>query len=35
MECVAETLDKFEEAVDITMDKSLEERGKAIASYVQ
>ncbi len=35
MECVEETLDKFEEAVDITMDKSPQERGKVITSYVQ
>ena len=35
MECVEETLDKFEQAVDITMDKSPQERGKVITSYNQ
>ena len=35
MECVEETLDKFEKAVDITMEKSPEERGKVTTSYVQ
>lgn len=33
--CVAETLDKFEMAVDITMNKSPEERGKVRASFAQ
>ncbi len=35
MECVAETLEKFERAVDATMDKSPDERGKVTTSYVQ
>ena len=35
MECVEETLDKFEKAVDITMKKSPEERGKVKTSYAQ
>ena len=35
MECVEETLDKFEKAVDITMDKSPDDRGKVTTSYVQ
>ena len=35
MECVEETLDKFEKAVDITMNKSPEERGKVKTSYAQ
>jgi len=34
-QCVAETLDKFEMAVDITMNKSPEERGKVRTSYGQ
>jgi hypothetical protein len=34
MKCVAETLDKFAGAVDITMSKSLEERAKVTTSYV-
>jgi len=33
--CVAETLDKFEMAVDITMNKSPEERGKVRTSFGQ
>lgn len=33
-ECIEETLDKFAMAVDITMNKSPEEREKATASYV-
>jgi glutamate-1-semialdehyde 2,1-aminomutase len=35
MDCVEETLDKFEQAVDITMHKSPQDRGKATASYAQ
>ena len=35
MECVEETLDKFEKAVDITMNKPPEERGKVKTSYAQ
>jgi glutamate-1-semialdehyde 2,1-aminomutase len=35
MNCVEETLDKFEQAVDITMHKSPQERGNATASYAQ
>lgn len=35
MKCVEETLDKFAGAVDITMAKSPQERGKVKTSYVQ
>ena len=35
MDCVEETLDKFEKAVDITMHKSPQDRGNATASYAQ
>ena len=35
MDCVEETLDKFEKAVDITRHKSPQERGNATASYAQ
>ena len=35
MECVQETLDKFAAAVDITMNKSPQERRKVATSYVQ
>jgi hypothetical protein len=35
MECVEETLDKFEKAVDITINKPPEERGKVKTSYAQ
>ncbi len=35
MDCVEETLDKFEQAVDITMHNSPQNRGKATASYAQ
>jgi glutamate-1-semialdehyde 2,1-aminomutase len=35
VECVEETLDKFEQAVDITIDKSPGERGKVTTSYAQ
>ena len=35
LECVDETLDKFENAVDITIKKSPDERGKATVSYAQ
>jgi glutamate-1-semialdehyde 2,1-aminomutase len=35
MECVEETLDKFEKAVDITMNMSPEDRGKVKTSYAQ
>ena len=35
MECVQETLDKFAAAVDITMNKSPQERRKVTTSYVQ
>lgn len=35
MECIEETLDKFEKAVDITMHKSPQVRGKVSTSYAQ
>lgn len=35
MECIAETLDNFEKAVDITMDRSPEERAEIARSYGQ
>lgn len=35
MECVEETLDKFERAVDITMNKLPDERAKVTTSYAQ
>jgi len=35
MGCINETLDKFERAVDITIEISPEERGKVTTSYVQ
>ena len=35
MECVQETLDKFAVAVDITMNRSPQERRKVTTSYVQ
>ncbi len=35
VECIAETLDKFEKAVDITMNKSPKERGKMTTYSVQ
>lgn len=35
MDCVEETLDKFEQAVDITMHKSPQDRGKVTASSAQ
>lgn len=35
MECINETLDKFERAVDITMSKSPTERSKLTTSYAQ
>jgi glutamate-1-semialdehyde 2,1-aminomutase len=35
VECIAETLDKFEKAVDITMNKSPKERGKTTTYSVQ
>ena len=35
MNCVEETLDKFEQAVDITMHKSPQDRGKVTASSAQ
>jgi glutamate-1-semialdehyde 2,1-aminomutase len=35
VECIEETLGKFEKAVDITMHKSPEERGKAKTYSVQ
>ena len=35
MGCINETLDKFERAVDITIEISPEELGKVTTSYVQ
>ena len=35
MDCVEETLDIFEKAVDITMHKLPQDRGKVTASYAQ